>query len=114
MKRLAPIGFAAALFCCCTLPVVAQLPPKPQISEYDEDVGNLPYPGEIAMTPDTTYAVGRSLKAACTTPGNVSVTYADGSTGIWGVVIGTQTLPIVVNRVNSSGTTATCAYGNLK
>ncbi len=68
-----------------------------------------------AMTVGTAYPYGRSLKANCTATGNVSVTYADGSTDTWVIsAAGTTVLPIAVTTVNTSGTTATCTYANLK
>lgn len=72
------------------------------------------YQGEIALTVGTASTVGRALKAACAGAGNINVTYTDGSTGIWPVAIGTQTLPLAITTVNASGTTATCTYANVK
>jgi len=70
--------------------------------------------GEIALTVGTAGTAGRSLKAICTAAGNISVTYSDGSTGVWSATFGTQTYPIAVTTVSSAGTTATCTYSNLK
>jgi len=78
------------------------------------DANNAPFQGEVAMSLGVTYAAARSLKAVCTTAGAMSVTYINGSTGTWPVVIGTQTLPIAVTMVNNTGTTATCSYFNLQ
>ena len=79
------------------------------------DASNAPFWGEVALvvgTPDT--QARRSLKAICTGAGNVAVTYADSSTGVWAAQVGTQTWPIAITQVNTSGTTATCTYSNLK
>jgi len=55
------------------------------------------------------------LKANCTVTGNVTVTYSDASTGVWIVgAAGTSVWPIAATAVNTSGTTATCTYANLK
>jgi len=79
------------------------------------DPNNAAYQGEIPMTVGTAYATARSLKAVCTAVGNVSVTYADGSTGTWAIsATGVSVLPIAVTTVNTAGTTATCTYSNLK
>jgi hypothetical protein len=73
------------------------------------------FQGEVALTVGTADSQARrSLKAVCTAAGNVSVTYADGSTGVWPAVVGAQTWPIAITTVNTSGTTAACAYANLK
>lgn len=79
------------------------------------DGNSAAFQGEVSLTvgtPDT--KARRSLKAICSAAGNVAVTYADASTGVWAVVVGTQTIPIAVTTVNSSGTTATCTYSNLR
>ncbi|HUO23653.1 MAG TPA: hypothetical protein VMU59_14145 [Caulobacteraceae bacterium] len=83
------------------------------------DVGgasnNAPFQGEVALTVGAADSQARrTLKATCTAAGNVSVTYADGSTGVWAAQAGQQTWPIAITTVNASGTTATCAYANLK
>jgi hypothetical protein len=78
------------------------------------------YQGEFSMTVGTSYtlspgvAQARSVHAICTVAGNVSVTYADGSTGVWAVAVGNQTIPAAAVAINSSGTTATCTYAGLK
>ena len=79
------------------------------------DANGAAFQGEVAMTVGgPAVAAGRSLKVVCTAAGGVSVTYVDGTTGVWPVVVGTQTLPIAVTAVNTSGTTATAAFSNLK
>ncbi len=78
------------------------------------DSNSAAFVGEFAMTIGTTYPVGRSFKANCTVGGVVSNTYPDGSTGLWSVVVGIQTVPAQATAINSSGTTATCVYTNLK
>ena len=79
-----------------------------------QDDNSGPYLGEIALTVGTSYKPQRSLKVVCMVAGNVSVTYSDGSTGVWPVVVGTQTLPLAVAIVNSGGTTAVATYFNVK
>lgn len=82
---------------------------------YTLDGNNAAFQGEVTLTVGTADTVARrSLKIMCTAAGNVAVTYADGSTGIWPVAVGTTTLPISITTVNSSGTTATATYANLK
>jgi hypothetical protein len=78
------------------------------------DANNAPFLGEIAMTVGgSAIAAGRSLKANCTSTGNVSVTYSDSSTGTWIVAAtGTTVWPIAVTAVNSSG--AACTFANMK
>jgi hypothetical protein len=78
------------------------------------DAYSAPYGGETPMVVGTPTTARRAVKANCTSAGNVSVTYADGSTGTWAVTVGTQTLPISATTVNAAGTTATCTYAELK
>lgn len=80
-----------------------------------DDIGGVTdaFTGEVAMTVGTAYPAGRSLKINCTVAGNVTVTYADASTGVWRAEVGIMTLPIAVTKVNTSGTTATATYFNL-
>ncbi len=77
------------------------------------DSNSAAFQGETAMTVGTTYTAGRSLKAICTTAGAVSLTYANGSTGVWMAAVGMQVWGVGVTTVNTSGTTAVCTYGNL-
>jgi hypothetical protein len=80
-----------------------------------QDTNSAAFLGEVTLVVGTEdIAPRRSLKAVCTSPGNVSVTYADASIGVWPVVVGVQTLPVSITTVNSSGTTASCTYANLK
>jgi hypothetical protein len=77
------------------------------------DVNSAAFGGEVALTVGTAVPTpGRSLKVVCTAAGNITVTYPDGSTGTWPVVVGTQTLPLAVTEVNSE--TATATFFNLK
>lgn len=130
---------ACALLCLMALPVAAQTyqptpggAPAPMTGIYclnaagtalvtcngdgavGMDTNGAAFRGEVAMTVDSTYAAGRSLKANCSAAGVVSVTYPDNSTGLWSVAVGIQTLPIAVTKVSSVGTTAACTYANLK
>jgi hypothetical protein len=70
--------------------------------------------GEIAMTVGTAVTAGTGFKANCTVAGNVSVTYANGSTGVYIVIVGTDIFQSSITTINSSGTTATCTYANLQ
>jgi hypothetical protein len=79
------------------------------------DAQNAGYQGAVAMTIGTTYAARRSVKANCTAIGNVSLTLADGSTDVWIIsAAGSTVIPYAATAINSSGTTATCTYSNLK
>ncbi len=118
--RLAAIAGLLALGLAAG-PALAQTTPPPPVvggagtALAAPDPNNSPFYGEVSLTVGVAgAAVGRSLKAVCTVAGNVAVTYFDGSTGTWAVALGTQTLPIAITEVNSSGTTATCTYFNLK
>jgi hypothetical protein len=80
-----------------------------------QDGQNAGYQGAVAMTVGTTYAAQRSVKANCTVAGNVSLTLADASTDVWIISApGTTVIPYAATAINSSGTTATCTYSNLK
>ncbi|HZK99031.1 MAG TPA: hypothetical protein VFC47_03950, partial [Caulobacteraceae bacterium] len=79
------------------------------------DPADLAYQGAVALTvgaPDT--AARRALQMNCTVAGNVSVTLADSSTDTVPVAVGLNILPLAASEVNTSGTTATCTYFNLK
>lgn len=78
------------------------------------DANSAAFQGVVAMTVGTTYAVGRSVEINCTVAGNVSVTFPDASVLVFPVAVGFQTYPFAVTAINSSGTTATATYGNLK
>jgi hypothetical protein len=78
------------------------------------DAQSAPCPGVVAMTVGTTYAAQRQLGVLCTTAGNVSMTFIDGSTLVLPVYVGWQTFFYCVTTINASGTTATAAYYNLK
>ena len=78
------------------------------------DTNSAAFQGEFAMTVGTTSTAGRSFKANCTAAGVVSMTYPDGSTGLWQMVVGIQTIPAAAASINSSGTTATATYTGLK
>lgn len=78
------------------------------------DPNNAAFQGAVAMTVGTVYAAGRSLAVNASVAGNVSVTFPDASTLVFPVVVGFQTFPFAVTEVNSSGTTATATYANLK
>ena len=104
MKRIA-LGALAALL----------LAGSAHAQGYVNDVQSQAFQGEVILTVGTPDSQPRrSLKAICSVAGNVAVTYGDGSIGVWPVVVGTQTLPISILTVNTSGTTATCTYANLK
>ena len=70
--------------------------------------------GSVALTVGTIYAAARQLFINCTVAGNVSVTFTDASTLVIPVVVGITTLSWAVTAVNTSGTTATATYANLK
>lgn len=78
------------------------------------DSNSAAFQGAVAMTVGTTYAAQRSVGANCTVAGNVAVTFADASTLTVPVAVGWQTFPFAITAVNTSGTTATCTYSNLK
>ena len=78
------------------------------------DTNSAAFLGAVAMTVGATYAAQRSIAALCTAGGNMTVTFADASTLVVPVAVGFQTFPFAVTAVNTSGTTATCTYANLK
>lgn len=73
-----------------------------------------PFAGAVAYVLDTSQTARRSIGANCTVAGNVSVTFSDASTLVVPVQPGWQTFPFAITTVNTSGTTATCTYSNLK
>jgi len=78
------------------------------------DAQSAPFEGATAMTVGTSYTAARSVLANCTVAGNVSLTLLDGSTVVWAVPTGATLLRVAATAVNTSGTTATCTYYNLK
>lgn len=80
------------------------------------DTQSTAFQGAVPMTVDTSYAAQRSLGALCTATGNISMTLADASmiTLPTSIMAGWNVFPFAVTAVNSSGTTATCTYYNLK
>ena len=73
-----------------------------------------PYQGRVAFVLDTAQAAQRAIEIVCTTAGNVSVTYADGSQGLIPVNIGLTYISAAITTVHSSSTTAVATYGNMK
>ncbi len=73
-----------------------------------------PYQGIVPMTVGTTYPAQRALRINCTSAGNVSVTYADGSVDVLPMNVGLSYVAGAFTAVNSSGTTATATYANVK
>lgn len=82
------------------------------------DANNAAFQGAVALTVGTTYSgsnIGRSIAMVCTVIGNVSLTFPDTSTLVVPIsATGLTILPFAVASVNTSGTTATCTYANLK
>jgi hypothetical protein len=116
------LALAGALCCALAVPALAQDASAPLIGTVKiggtasvQDSQNAGYQGAVAMTVGTTYAAQRSVKANCTVAGNVSLTLADGSTDVWIIsAAGSTVIPYAATAINSSGTTATCTYANLK
>lgn len=100
-------------FNSATAPLFASITNLPTIQTV-ADTNSAAFQGEFAMAVGTSYTAGRSFKANCTTAGVVSMTYPDGSTGLWPLVVGIQTIPAAATMINSSGTTATATYTGLK
>ncbi len=72
-----------------------------------------PAVGRLAINVGQTVASGRSFCAICSVAGNVSVTFANGSTGVYPLLAGVLNIfPFAVVEVNSAGTTATATYEN--
>jgi len=78
------------------------------------DPQNAAFQGAVAMTVGTTYTAQRSVGVLCTVAGNVAMTLVDASTITLPVYVGWQTFPFAATAINSSGTTATATYYNLK
>ena len=73
-----------------------------------------PYQGVVAMAVGTAQPAQRALRVNCTAAGNVSLTYADGSTDVIPVNVGLSYIAGAITTVNSVGTTATATYANMK
>jgi hypothetical protein len=76
---------------------------------------NKPYQGAIAMTAGSAVAAQRAIRVVCTVAGNITLTYADGSTDTVPVDVGLTIIPGAFTQVaipNSGGATAT--FANLK
>lgn len=67
-----------------------------------------------ALVVGTAAKEGRQLQIVCTVAGNVAVTFPDGSINTIPVGAGLTTLPWAVVKINTSGTTATATYANLR
>ena len=84
-----------------------------------DDKGNHPVSersitGAVAMTVGTSYAEARQLFINCTAAGNVALTFTDSTVLVVPVLAGLTILPWAVTAINTSGTTATATYANLK
>ena len=66
------------------------------------------------MAVDQAQASQRAVRINCTTAGNVSLTYADGSTDVIPIAAGLNYLAGAVTTVNSVGTTAVATFANMK
>ena len=94
---------------------VSNFPANQVVSGSVADPNSAAFFGEVVLTAGTAdTAPRRALKINCTVAGNVAVLYADGSSGVWPVTIGVQTLPIAITTIVIAGTTATATYANLK
>jgi hypothetical protein len=77
-------------------------------------VSEAPYQGVVAMVVDQAQASQRAVRINCTTGGNVSLTYADGSKDVIPIAAGLNYVAGAVTTVNSAGTTAIATYANMK
>lgn len=70
--------------------------------------------GAYAVTPSdsATVAPGRQFGIVCTTAGNVTLVFADGSTLVWPVTTGNLIVPWAIVGVKVTGTTAVATYYN--
>lgn len=78
---------------------------------------NAAFQGAVSLTVGaavTGASIGRSVAAICTAAGNAEFQFPDSSNLTVPVQVGFQTFPFAANEVLSSGTTATCAFSNLK
>lgn len=73
-----------------------------------------PYQGVVAMAVGTAQAAQRAVRINCTTAGNVSLTYADGSVDVIPVSVGLSYIAGAITTINSAGTTATATYAAMK
>jgi hypothetical protein len=74
-----------------------------------------PFQGAIALTAGTPGTAGRALRVNCTVAGNITLTYADGSTDTVPVNVGLSYLPGAITTAaipGSGGATAT--FANMK
>jgi len=70
--------------------------------------------GASPLAVGTAALAGRQLLIVCTTAGNVSVKFVDGSTLVVPVAVGVTSFTWEVVKINTSGTTATASYYNLR
>lgn len=68
--------------------------------------------GRVPLTVGTAVTAGRALCVICSVAGNVAVTFANASIGIYPVALGMTVFPFAATQVNTSGTTATATYEN--
>ena len=73
-----------------------------------------PYQGVVTMVVGTAQAAQRAVRINCTTAGNVSITYADGSVDVIPVNVGLSYVAGAVTTINSAGTTASATYATMK
>lgn len=76
-------------------------------------MGGAQYKSGVAITPhDSTDILGGVVQGLYIGgAGNVTVVWADGTTSLLTAVIVGQTYPVVIRRVNATGTTATALVG---
>lgn len=86
----------------------------PGVTNAVSDTQSAPFQGAVAMVVGTAQTAQRSVGILATAAGNVAMTLADASTITLPVYIGWQTFPFAATAINSSGTTATATYFNLK
>lgn len=72
------------------------------------------YRGAEALTVGSTYTARRAVGIVCTVAGNVSFKMTDDSDYVVPVDVGFSIFPFAVKGINTSGTTATATYANLK
>ena len=72
------------------------------------------YQGATAIVVGTPQAAQNGVVVNCTVAGNVSFLMADGSTMVLAVPTGATVFDFSVQGVNTSGTTATATYFNLR
>lgn len=74
----------------------------------------MPPQGAVAMVVGTAQTAQRAMRVNCTVAGNVSFTYADGTTDTVMANVGTSYFAGAITTVNTNGTTATATYANIK